>query len=90
MQTLDRSKHISSCSYRDRAVWRCLERDPLPRLAAQAEIRPRIWSAGCASGEEPCTLALMWALGDRRLSQAAQIVATDADPHLLALARRAC
>ncbi len=43
--------------YRDQGVWSCLERDLLPQLAVQASVRGgtrlRIWSAGCASGEEP-------------------------------------
>ena len=80
--------------YRDQGVWRCLERDLLPQLAVQAsargETRLRIWSAGCASGEEPYTLALMFALGDTPKSGEPEILATDADPHLLARARRAC
>lgn len=67
-RNLDSLCRISvSCFYRDQGVWSCLERELLPRLAAQAlargETRLRIWSAGCASGEEPYTLALMFALG---------------------------
>ncbi len=80
--------------YRDQGVWRCLERELLPQLVAQAAVRGgarlRIWSAGCASGEEPYTLALMFALGDTLKSGEPEILATDADPHLLARARRAC
>jgi chemotaxis protein methyltransferase CheR len=80
--------------YRDQGVWRDLERDLLPRLMAQVlargESRLRIWSAGCASGEEPYTLALMFALGDTPKSCEPEILATDADPHLLGRARRAC
>jgi len=80
--------------YRDQGVWRWLERDLLPQLAVQAsargETRLRIWSAGCASGEEPYTLALMFAFGDTPKSCEPEILATDADPHLLARARRAC
>jgi len=80
--------------YRDQVVWNCLERELLPQLAVQAlargETRLRIWSAGCASGEEPYTLALTFALGDTPKSCEPEILATDADPNLLARARRAC
>ena len=80
--------------YRDQGVWRCLERELLPRLAVQAaargETRLRIWSAGCASGEEPYTLALMFAFGEIPKNCEPEILATDADSHLLARARRAC
>jgi len=80
--------------YRDQGVWWYLEQRLLPRLASQAlprgESRLRIWSAGCASGEEPYTLALMFALGAVPPGCEPEIIATDADPHLLARARRAC
>jgi len=79
--------------YRDRGVWSRLERELLPQLVVQAsmrgETRLQIWSAGCASGEEPYTLALMFALGDAPKSCKPEILATDADPHLLVRARRA-
>jgi chemotaxis protein methyltransferase CheR len=79
---------------RDQGIWICLERELLPRLAeqlvARGEPRLRIWSAGCASGEEPYTLALMFALGDTPKSCEPEILATDADLHLLGRARRAC
>ena len=80
--------------YRDQGVWRCLERELLPQLVAQAsarsETRLRIWSAGCASGAEPYTLALMFALGDTPMRCEPEILATDTDHHLLVRARRAC
>ena len=80
--------------YRNQGVWSYLERELLPQLAVQAsargETRLRIWSAGCASGEEPYTLALMFELGDTPQRCEPAILATDADPHLLTRARRAC
>jgi chemotaxis protein methyltransferase CheR len=80
--------------YRDQAVWSDLEGKLLPRLAAQVlargESRLRIWSAGCASGEEPYTLALMFAFAKTPKRCEPAIFATDADPHLLRRARRAC
>ena len=81
--------------YRDQGVWRALEREVLPPLAARArgrgETRLRIWSAGCASGEEPYTQALLFAFSDPGPTECApEILATDSDPHLLERARRAC
>jgi chemotaxis protein methyltransferase CheR len=81
--------------YRDQGVWRTLEREILPRLAerarARGETRLRIWSAGCASGEEPYTLALLFAFSGAGPTECVpEILATDSDPHLLERARRAC
>ncbi|MEX2156442.1 MAG: CheR family methyltransferase [Gemmatimonadales bacterium] len=47
----------------------------------------RIWSAGCATGEEPYTLAIV--LREQRLEGAAHIVASDLSRAALAQARRA-
>ena len=80
--------------YRDQGVWRMLERDILPHLAERARAhgdrRLRIWSAGYASGEEPYTLALLFAFGEALSDCPREILATDADPHLLERARRTC
>lgn len=50
--------------YRDREVFDCLGAAVLPALAEAARKRGaerlECWSAGCASGEEPYTLALQW------------------------------
>lgn len=48
--------------FRTRALFETLENSVLPRLARQAERegRPlRLWSAGCSSGEEPFSLAIV-------------------------------
>jgi chemotaxis protein methyltransferase CheR len=80
--------------YRDQGMWRTLVREVVPDLAERArtrgEGRLRIWSAGCASGEEPYTLALLFAFGETLSGYPPEILATDADPHLLERARRAC
>lgn len=78
--------------WRDRAVFDCLARTVLPALAAAAVERGdgsvRVWSAGCASGEEPYSLRLGWSLEaeavfpDVRL----EIVATDIDDTMLSRA----
>ncbi|MHC4136805.1 MAG: CheR family methyltransferase [Planctomycetota bacterium] len=70
--------------YRDRAVFDHLFQEVLPALARRhGEVS--CWSAGCASGEEPYTLAIAARLLDLPL----RIVATDSDPHLLARAEAA-
>jgi chemotaxis protein methyltransferase CheR len=82
--------------WRDRGVFESLEREVLPALARAALTagRPALacWSAGCAAGEEPYTLAILW----RARLQAAfprldlQVVATDSDPASIERARLGC
>lgn len=82
--------------YRDRAVFEQLEHEVLPALARAAAAQGRnelaCWSACCASGEEPYTLALLWRLRANRRFPRLQmhIVATDIDAHLLERARSGC
>jgi chemotaxis protein methyltransferase CheR len=80
--------------YRDQGVWQMLEHAMLPRLAARArtrgETRLRVCSAGCVSGEEPYTLALLFALSTAPRDLRAEILGTDANAHLLRRAHRAC
>lgn len=49
--------------FRDRALFEALEQHVLPSLieARRAEgiLRLRLWSAGCATGEEPYSLAIL-------------------------------
>jgi chemotaxis protein methyltransferase CheR len=86
---------ISRCC-RDRGLFEALEERVLPSLAERARAggrsELRAWSAGCASGEEPYSLAILWryALATRHPDVRLSIVATDADPRLLERARRGC
>lgn len=81
--------------YRDRQVFAFLAREVLPEIArgtlARGERRMRLWSAGCGSGEEPYTLALLWELALRprfpRLDL--RILATDSDPKMIRRAHEA-
>jgi chemotaxis protein methyltransferase CheR len=79
--------------YRDPGVFDALGGIVLPTLAAAATAQSRTtidcWSAGCASGEEPYTLAILWALRlQPRFPQLdARIVATDLDARMLVRAR---
>ncbi|WP_437736817.1 CheR family methyltransferase [Sorangium sp. So ce1335] len=54
-----------------------------PRAAAGA--RPRIWSAACATGEEPLTIAML--LAERGLLDKVELVASDVSARALARAR---
>jgi chemotaxis protein methyltransferase CheR len=94
---LDRLCTISiSRFYRDHRVFDALGDTVLPALAAQAAMRTgatvQCWSAGCASGEEPYTLSLIWSQRIRLQFPHVilAVVATDLDATLLERARAAC
>ena len=95
-QVLDSFCRITISRFcRDRSTFDVLRHVVLPEIAerAAAEQREaRIWSAGCASGEEPYTLEILWDLEVRpRFPDASLgIVATDIDEALLERARSAC
>lgn len=82
--------------YRDRDVFESIGGEVLPALARAAQATGRTTlaclSAGCASGEEPYSLAMIW----RRRVQPAfpalalHIAAVDSDPLLLERARAGC
>jgi chemotaxis protein methyltransferase CheR len=81
---------------RDSEVFAFLGRVVLPelatRLTARGESELRAWSAGCASGEEAYTLALVWhfLVAASYPDVSLQVVGTDIDPHLLKRAEAAC
>lgn len=70
--------------FRDRAVFDALR--PLVAELAQSSARVRIWSAGCASGEEPYSLAALMESGVPGVEH--EILATDAGAALIQRARR--
>lgn len=82
--------------YRDKSVFRFLEQEVLPSLARrmveQGERVLRCWSLGCAGGEEPYSLSLLWKLKLQTQFPAVQLVvlATDIDGQALARARLGC
>jgi two-component system, chemotaxis family, CheB/CheR fusion protein len=79
--------------FRDPAAWDYLAGEVLPLLLAdKGEDEPvRIWSAGCASGEEAYTLAMVAAeaLGPEGVRERVKIYATDLDEEALSQARQA-
>jgi two-component system, chemotaxis family, CheB/CheR fusion protein len=79
--------------FRDSSAWDHLREEILPPLlAAKADDEPiRVWSAGCASGEEAYTIAMVLAelLGEEAYRERVKIYATDVDEDALATARQA-
>lgn len=70
--------------FRNREVYEVLERVVIPTLWARPEERLHVWSAGCSSGEEPYSLAVLFHLhvaraGDIRRLARVDIHGTDID-----------
>jgi two-component system, chemotaxis family, CheB/CheR fusion protein len=78
--------------FRDAGAWDYLQTETLPHLLDEkpAQSPIRIWSAGCASGEEAYTLAMIFAhcLGIESFRQRVKIYATDVDEEALLQARQ--
>jgi two-component system CheB/CheR fusion protein len=79
--------------FRDDTTWDYVTESVVPALLARrGEASPiRLWSAGCASGEEAYTLAMVFAeaMGLDGFREHAKIYATDVDDEALAHARNA-
>ena len=77
--------------FRDRAAWDHLRDHLLPDLLAGAGPVIRVWSAGCASGQEAYSLAILLAdaLGAEEFRRRVKVYATDVDEEALAHARQA-
>jgi two-component system, chemotaxis family, CheB/CheR fusion protein len=79
--------------FRDPPTWELLSAEILPQLleAKPADEPIRIWSAGCASGEEAYSLAMMTAeaMGPEAVRERVKIYATDVDEEALNQARQA-
>jgi two-component system CheB/CheR fusion protein len=78
--------------FRDHEGFDALERHLLPKMFAETEAGTQIraWSAGCATGEEAYSIAML--LADQRMRQDntrdIQIFATDIDERAIAMGRR--
>ena len=79
--------------FRDPAAWEYVDEHVVPELvqAARDHGQLRLWSAGCASGEEAYSIAmlLLRALGDDDFRDCVKIYATDVDEDALATGRQA-
>ncbi|HKE78349.1 MAG TPA: CheR family methyltransferase [Solirubrobacteraceae bacterium] len=78
--------------FRDAASWDYLSTEIVPRLLETIGDGPlRVWTAGCASGEETYTMAMVLAeaLGEAEYLERVKIYATDVDEEALTEARHA-
>jgi two-component system, chemotaxis family, CheB/CheR fusion protein len=77
--------------FRDTDTWTFLQREVMPELLADIgpEREIRVWSAGCASGEEAYSLAIAFseALGIEESAKRVKIYGTDVDDDALRDAR---
>jgi two-component system CheB/CheR fusion protein len=78
--------------FRDPAAWEVLRHRVLPNLFARHQPGDtfKIWCAGCSTGEEPYSIALLVAehLGERLNDLDIKIYGTDEDEHALQIARK--
>jgi two-component system CheB/CheR fusion protein len=79
--------------FRDPQAWTTIAATLVPRIAAHKppHARLRIWSAGCATGQEPYSMAMLLAeaFGMEHLAERATIYATDVDDDALQQVRQA-
>jgi two-component system, chemotaxis family, CheB/CheR fusion protein len=79
--------------FRDPPAWKALGEKVLPKLLGQTEADEpiRVWSAGCATGEEPYSLAmsLIELMGLDAFQRRVKVYATDLDEDALSFARNA-
>ncbi len=79
--------------FRDADAWAVMKNEVIPKIIARSEPdHPiRVWSVGCASGEEPYSIAMLLAdaLGKAEFCRRVKIYATDLDEEALKVARLA-
>jgi chemotaxis methyl-accepting protein methylase len=75
--------------FRDRQLWLDLEEDVLPRMIGTDSKRFRVWSAGCARGEEVYSFKIVWDRLNKKYEQLpeVEIMATDIHPDYIGKAR---
>lgn len=70
--------------FRNKNHWDILEQQVLPQLVSEKK-RIRLWSAGCSTGEEPYSLAIL--MKEKFPGKQECILATDLDEEVLAKAK---
>jgi chemotaxis protein methyltransferase CheR len=78
--------------FRNPETFAAIDREIVPALYARVEPQLRLWSAGCASGEEPYSLAMLmhrYAVAQGKRFDRVDVLGTDVDRASLAAAERA-
>ena len=75
--------------FRDRRLWQMLEEQWLPDIVAKNPPKIKVWSAGCAGGEEAYSFKIVWErLASHMVSlPQLEILATDRNPRYIERAR---
>jgi two-component system CheB/CheR fusion protein len=80
--------------FRDPEAFQALEQQVIPQIFAERDSNSpvRVWVAGCSTGEEAYSIAILMAEHERRTGQSVpvQIFATDIDQRTLESARLGC
>ncbi len=74
--------------FRDKEVFAYLAQDVVPKLLAGRSQTIRVWSAGCATGEEPYTLAILLNEACRNKSKSFKVFATDINTNAVEHAKK--
>jgi chemotaxis methyl-accepting protein methylase len=67
--------------FRDRQLWHDLEDNVLPRIIEKEKKALRLWSAGCARGEEVYSFKIVWDRLNKAFEQLPEIEITATDMH---------
>ena len=75
--------------FRDRRLWELLKSKWLPELATKHSKLLKVWSAGCACGEEAYSFKIIWEQLEQRFEHlpALELLATDRHPQYVERAR---
>jgi chemotaxis protein methyltransferase CheR len=77
--------------YRDRNLWKMLGKEILPALLCKFSKEPKfkVWSCGCARGEEAYSFSILWdsMKNDHYQMPDLEIIATDINPEYIKMAR---
>jgi chemotaxis protein methyltransferase CheR len=75
--------------FRDLNLWQALERQVVPAVVVQGSETIKVWSAGCARGEEAYSFRIVWERLRERLERLPELElwATDIHPAVLKTAR---
>lgn len=76
--------------YRDKQVWQVFGNKIIPKILKESKPteKLRIWSCGCATGEEPYSIAIMFSEAFRNAINKIKILATDINSKALQHARK--